>query len=206
MPPKFRRNKGPKPRGVAARNAAMRWIVDNAEDEGVMYFADDDNAYDIRLFEEVTWIHGTRINFFSNSISQIRRTRTLSFFPVGLIGKLGISSPIVKNGKITGFFDSWLGSRVFAVDMAGFAVAVSTLRSAWLRAGGVEMPYKVSYEEDGFLRQLGVSLGEAEALAVNCSVVLVWHTRTWAPARGKAVRMDTERLRDTNIPSLYAAQ
>ena len=56
MPPKFRRSKGPKPRGVAARNAAMRWIVDNAEDEGVMYFADDDNAYDIRLFEEVTWI------------------------------------------------------------------------------------------------------------------------------------------------------
>ena len=56
MPPKFRRSKGPKPRGVAARNAAMRWIVDNAEDEGVMYFADDDNAYDIRLFEEVKWI------------------------------------------------------------------------------------------------------------------------------------------------------
>ena len=53
MPQKFRRSKGPRPRGVAARNAAMRWIVDSYEDEGVMYFADDDNAYDLRLFDEV---------------------------------------------------------------------------------------------------------------------------------------------------------
>ena len=53
MPQKFKRSKGPRPRGVAARNAAMRWIVDIEEDEGVMYFADDDNAYDLRLFDEV---------------------------------------------------------------------------------------------------------------------------------------------------------
>ena len=53
MPQRFRRSKGPKPRGVAGRNAALRWIVENAEDEGVIYFADDDNAYDLRLFQEV---------------------------------------------------------------------------------------------------------------------------------------------------------
>ena len=53
MPMKYRLSKGPKPRGVAARNAAMRWIVDNAEAAGVMYFADDDNAYDLRIFQEV---------------------------------------------------------------------------------------------------------------------------------------------------------
>ena len=125
----------------------------------------------------------------------------MSFFPVGLIGKHGISSPIVKDGKIIGFFDSWQGSRVFAVDMAGFAVSVDTLRSAWTRSGGLVMPYKVSYEEDGFLRQLGVSPGEAEVLAVNCSVVLVWHTMTWTPAPGDRVRLD--KLSDTNIPLLY---
>ena len=62
--------------------------------------------------------------------------------------------------------------------MAGFAVSLSTLRAAWARSGGVEMPFKVSYEEDGFLKQLGVSPGEAEALAVNCSVVPGWHTST----------------------------
>ena len=53
MPQRFRRSKGPKPRGVAGRNAALRWIVENAEDKGVAYFADDDNAYDLRLFQEV---------------------------------------------------------------------------------------------------------------------------------------------------------
>ena len=90
--------------------------------------------------------------------------------------------------------------------MAGFAVSLSTLRAAWARSGGVEMPFKVSYEEDGFLKQLGVSPGEAEALAVNCSVVLVWHTRTWAPARGEEFSLETEGLRETNIPSLYTSQ
>ena len=53
MPKKYRLSKGPKPRGVAARNAAIKWIVDNAEAAGVMYFADDDNAYDLRIFQEV---------------------------------------------------------------------------------------------------------------------------------------------------------
>ena len=58
---------------------------------------------------------------------QIRTTRTVSFFPVGLVGNLGVSSPIVRDGKIVGFFDGWIGNRVFAVDMAGFAVNIDTL-------------------------------------------------------------------------------
>ena len=53
MPKKYRKQKGPKPRGVAGRNEAIRWIVENVEGDGVMYFADDDNTYDLRLFEEV---------------------------------------------------------------------------------------------------------------------------------------------------------
>ena len=59
---------------------------------------------------------------------QIRATRTVSFFPVGLVGNLGVSSPIVRDGKIVGFFDGWIGNRVFAVDMAGFAVNIATLK------------------------------------------------------------------------------
>ena len=61
---------------------------------------------------------------------QIRATRTVSFFPVGLVGNLGVSSPIVRDGKIVGFFDGWIGNRVFAVDMAGFAVNIATLKKA----------------------------------------------------------------------------
>lgn len=42
-----------KPRGVFQRNAALRWLRAQPEVRGVLYFADDDNTYDVRLFEEV---------------------------------------------------------------------------------------------------------------------------------------------------------
>ena len=41
-------------RGVDQRNLGLKWIHDNVNElEGVVYFGDDDNTYDIRLFEEV---------------------------------------------------------------------------------------------------------------------------------------------------------
>lgn len=45
-----------KARGVEQRNIAIKWLRDNIninKTNGVVYFADDDNTYDIRLFEEV---------------------------------------------------------------------------------------------------------------------------------------------------------
>ena len=43
-----------KHRGVDQRNLGLRWIRENVKDKsGVVYFADDDNTYDIDLFEEV---------------------------------------------------------------------------------------------------------------------------------------------------------
>ena len=46
------------PRGVMQRNAALAWLrshLDTApsSQHGVLYFADDDNTYDLRIFEEV---------------------------------------------------------------------------------------------------------------------------------------------------------
>ena len=52
MPAKYRASKGAQPRGVANRNLGLAWVLSNAE-QGVVYFADDDNTYDIRLFQEV---------------------------------------------------------------------------------------------------------------------------------------------------------
>ena len=45
----------PKSAGVLGRNRALFWIRNNVSRSipGVVYFADDDNTYDIRLFEEV---------------------------------------------------------------------------------------------------------------------------------------------------------
>lgn len=45
-----------KPRGVLQRNKGIAWLrehPDELDHNGVVYFADDDNTYDIRLFEEV---------------------------------------------------------------------------------------------------------------------------------------------------------
>ena len=44
-----------KHRGVDQRNLGLRWIRENVKDNnGVVYFADDDNTYDIDLFKEVS--------------------------------------------------------------------------------------------------------------------------------------------------------
>ena len=66
------------PRGVSNRRAALSWIKSNNIKEGVLYFGDDDNTFDLRLF------------------SEIRYTKRVSMFPVGLIGDYSVSSPIVK--------------------------------------------------------------------------------------------------------------
>ena len=52
MPKQFRKMEK-KPRGVANRNAGITWIRKHAKKGGVVYFADDDNTYDLRLFAEV---------------------------------------------------------------------------------------------------------------------------------------------------------
>ncbi|XP_037083747.1 galactosylgalactosylxylosylprotein 3-beta-glucuronosyltransferase P-like [Pollicipes pollicipes] len=143
------------PRGVSNRNTGLRWVRQHATD-GVVYFADDDNTYDIRLFPE------------------LQRTRRVSVFPVGLVSRQGVSSPVVKDGRVVAFFDGWIGGRKFPMDMAGFAVSVD-----WLRQNPeAEMPYKAGYEEDGFLKALNIGRDELEPLANNCSQILVWHTQT----------------------------
>ena len=43
-------------KGAMQRNIGLQWIRDNLEiddNKGVVYFADDDNTYDLKLFDEV---------------------------------------------------------------------------------------------------------------------------------------------------------
>lgn len=52
-------------RGVEQRNAAIEWLRGNVGNaEGVVYFGDDDNTYDVELFEQVgrEWVR-TRPSF-----------------------------------------------------------------------------------------------------------------------------------------------
>lgn len=67
------------PRGVSNRRAALNWIKNNNLRDGVLYFGDDDNSFDLDLFTE------------------IRFTKRVSMFPVGLIGLYAVSTPICKD-------------------------------------------------------------------------------------------------------------
>lgn len=88
-------------------------------------------------------------------------------FPVGLVTNLGVSTPIVRSGQVVGFYDGWIAKRTFPVDMAGFAVNVQFL----LQRPNAGMPYRVGYEEDGFIKSLGIKASEIEPLAFNCTKV-----------------------------------
>ena len=58
----------------------------------------------------------------------MRYTQKISMWPVGLITRLGISTPIIKDGKFVGWYDGWIKDRIFPVDMAAFAVSVELLK------------------------------------------------------------------------------
>ncbi|XP_075164404.1 glucuronyltransferase P isoform X2 [Haematobia irritans] len=175
MPDEYKKTKKAKPRGVSNRNRGLKWLRENAT-EGVFYFADDDNTYDISIFE------------------QMRYTKKVSMWPVGLVTKYGVSSPIIKQGKIVGFYDGWIGGRKYPVDMAGFAVSVKFLHER----PQAKMPFKPGYEEDGFLKSLGpLDNADIELLANNCTEILTWHTQT--KKNNPAEKVNATKYSDTNL-------
>ncbi|XP_045616960.2 galactosylgalactosylxylosylprotein 3-beta-glucuronosyltransferase P-like isoform X1 [Procambarus clarkii] len=163
------------PKGVANRNAGMDWVRVHAT-EGVLYFADDDNTYDIRVFEEM------------------RYTKKVSMFPVGLLTTAGLSTPVLKEGRFVGWYDGWIGGRKFPVDMAGFAVSVPYL----LSVPTAKMPYTAGLEETGFLTSLNVQPEDLEFLADNCTKIYVWHTKTFRNAASSRNILKPE-YNDTNL-------
>lgn len=143
-------------RGVSNRLKGLQWLRDNltnTSNEGVIYFADDDNAYDVQVFDEMM------------------STKKVSVWPVGCLAKVGLSSPIVDKdtGKVTGFHDPFLARRRFAIDMAGFAVDLRL----FLSKPKATMPFKVGYEEDYFIRSLGIKLNDLEPKGDNCTKVRI---------------------------------
>ncbi|XP_077485299.1 galactosylgalactosylxylosylprotein 3-beta-glucuronosyltransferase P-like [Amblyomma americanum] len=172
-----------KGKGVTQRMRALAWLRANGTLPAVLYFADDDNAYDHRIF------------------SQISRIRRIGVFPVGLVGRTYLSSPVVsRKGVVVGFYDSWLPEyRRYALDMAGFAVNLELV----LLARNPRMPHKKGMLETGFIGSLGTDNIDWELLAGNCTEVLVWHTKT---RRGNFPEMKisaNELFVGTNIPILY---
>ncbi|XP_032597454.1 galactosylgalactosylxylosylprotein 3-beta-glucuronosyltransferase P isoform X2 [Drosophila grimshawi] len=175
MPEQYKLTKRAKPRGVSNRNRGLDYLRANAT-EGVLYFADDDNTYDINIFE------------------QMRYTKKVAMWPVGLVTKTGVSSPIIRAGKLDGYYDGWIGGRKYPVDMAGFAVSVKFLHER----PKAKMPFKPGYEEDGFLRSLApLQNNEIELLADECRDILTWHTQT--KKNPAALPFNLTRYGNTNL-------
>ncbi|XP_054013799.1 galactosylgalactosylxylosylprotein 3-beta-glucuronosyltransferase I [Hylaeus anthracinus] len=153
-----------KPRGVEQRNAALNWLRDNLKltDKGIVYFADDDNTYSVKLFHEM------------------EKVRKVGVWPVGLVGGLMVEKPMCDNitNKVIGFNAVWKPDRPFPLDMAGFAINLRLL----LENKDALFSYEVEggYQESEILRQI-VTRDELEPLADHCTKVYVWHTRTEPP-------------------------
>ncbi|KAK6009046.1 glycosyltransferase family 43 [Ostertagia ostertagi] len=162
------------PRGVAQRNAALAWIRTQLSDvkNGAVYFGDDDNTYDLRLFDE------------------IRSINVAGIWPVGIVGGLVVERPLLaENGTIVGFNAIWKPDRQFPIDMAAFAVNITMVTSH--PDAGFSYDVARGYQESHFLTGLGLSRSDLEPKAALCSKVYVWHTRT---EKGKFSKEDWKRI------------
>ncbi|KAK3084677.1 hypothetical protein FSP39_017297 [Pinctada imbricata] len=135
-------------RGMDQRNAGLNWIRlnHNIETRAVLYFADDDNAYSLEIFDE------------------IRFTKKVAVFPVGLTN----DEVIVRNGKVVRFGKQRKNyQRKFAVDMAAFAINVDVL----FRNPKLQFESKhPGYLETNFLEKI-TTMSELEPKSYNCTRV-----------------------------------
>lgn len=154
-------------KGSNQRNVALKWLRETFKPgkiRGVVYFADDDNTYDPRLFEEM------------------RTLQLGATWPVGIVGGSSwegcICAPDNPN-RITGFWAEYKPWRNFPIDMAAFAVNLDL----FLMHPNASFDYEHTEEQEGtILSQLGFKTAhELEPRANGCSKILAWHTKTSVP-------------------------
>ncbi|KAF7640327.1 Galactosylgalactosylxylosylprotein 3-beta-glucuronosyltransferase [Meloidogyne graminicola] len=154
-------------RGWTHRNVALEYIrknYANYKKNSVVYFADDDNTYDIRLFNKY-----------------IKNVKTIGIWAVAFAGGAKVESPKVnKNGTIIAWNAIYAPTRRFAVDMAGFAINLKLILSgtASFNEGCIK-----STPESCFLSQFNIPRDKIEVFGWNEEPkdILVWHTKTLSP-------------------------
>jgi galactosylgalactosylxylosylprotein 3-beta-glucuronosyltransferase 3 len=85
-----------KPRGVDQRNAGLKWLRQHYSEQncsGVVHFGDDDNKYDLRLFDD------------------IRQTKHASVWKVAWLSGTRWAGPICQNGSVTSWHAVWAKRR-----------------------------------------------------------------------------------------------
>ena len=151
-------------RGVTQRNEGLRWLrqhTGRGGDVGVVYFADDDNTYDVRLF------------------SLMRQTRAVSVWPVGFVGKSLYEDMEVLDGRVVSWRVQWGQNRSHAVDMAGFAVNLGLIQQH--PHANFLYSADIGFMESKFLQQFGLPMSSLEPVTQGVKEVLVWHTKTKTP-------------------------
>lgn len=157
-------------RGLAQRNAALDWIASSGI-EGVIYFADDDNAYRPSL-----WRGLRRLPISSYTI-----------LPVGNVGYFGWEGPIWSEpvgGKSR--IEQWTCDfcpRRWNVDMSGFAFGTEVLRqSPSLRFNASS---RSGFLETDLLQRIEGTRADLKLLPELTEAVQVWHN-LGTPFRGAA--------------------
>lgn len=151
--------------GNGQRDVGISWVREHLSGlpgpvNAVVFFADDDNTYDIRLFNDF-----------------VRKVKKVGTWPVGFSAKMWVESAKVEKGKVVGWDTKWHAERDFAIDMAGFAFHASLLLANPDVAFGKCV--RRGWDEDCILKQLGAKMEELEVFGhEEGAEVLVWHTNT----------------------------
>ncbi|CAF2546236.1 unnamed protein product [Rotaria sp. Silwood2] len=149
-----------RPRGMFQKNVGLQWIRQNtnSNDDALIYFADDDNTYHWKLFQE------------------IRKVQSVGVWPVGLVGELFYERPVCLKGKVYSWFHYVYRKRKFPTDMAGFAIHLRLFHQYSNYTFNVSAN-SVAEQESQILDTM-TTMDQLECLANNASKIYVWHTKT----------------------------
>ncbi|KAM3719004.1 Galactosylgalactosylxylosylprotein 3-beta-glucuronosyltransferase [Dirofilaria immitis] len=159
-----KRRSGIPARGWTGRDVGLNFVRKRFASLGsnaVVYFADDDNTYDIRLFNRY-----------------IRNVEKVGVWAVGLVAHNMVEAPKVINRKVVGWQTVYAPKRKWGFDMAGFAINLELLlqhpQAGWRRKCREQSP------EPCLMNYLNVSLNDLTPFGVELwsRDILVWHTRT----------------------------
>ncbi|PVD25383.1 hypothetical protein C0Q70_15883, partial [Pomacea canaliculata] len=140
-------------RGVTQRNTGLAWVRHNvlpSSRAGGVYFADDDNTYDLRVFDVV------------------RNTTKISVWKMGIVSGLLEEGPVCVNGKVIGWRTGFSPKRKYPIDMAAFAVGLDLL--AQVSGANFSHTSKTGHLETDFITLFNVSSPDiTTAPDGNCS-------------------------------------
>lgn len=99
---------------------------------------------------------------------QMRDTKGVSVWPVGLVGGMRFESPVVEGGKVVRFHTGWRPNRPFPIDMASFAVSLQLILTN--PDAHFDGNAQMGFLESSFLQGL-ITMEELEPKADMCTKV-----------------------------------